>query len=87
MKAIVVREEKLVWDEVETPEPGPGEVRIAVKATAVNRADLVQRTGLYPPPPGAPDILGLECAGVIEAVAAAPRSCSRASGSSPRGGT
>lgn len=68
MKAIVVREDRLVWEEVETPEPGPGEVRIAVKATAVNRADLVQRTGLYPPPPGASDILGLECAGVIEAV-------------------
>lgn len=68
MKAIVERDGELVWDEIETPEPGPGEVRIAVHATAVNRADLVQRTGNYPPPAGAPATLGLECAGTIEAV-------------------
>jgi len=58
----------LVWTEVPTPQPGPGEVRIRVAATAVNRADLVQRAGLYPPPPGALPILGLECAGEIDAV-------------------
>lgn len=51
------------------PTPGPGEVRIAVRATAVNRADLLQCRGSYPPPPGASDVLGLEAAGVIDAVA------------------
>ena len=50
------------------PEPGPGEVGIAVYATAVNRADLLQRRGFYPPPPGASEILGLECAGIVEEV-------------------
>ncbi|MDQ4051254.1 MAG: NAD(P)H-quinone oxidoreductase [Actinomycetota bacterium] len=49
-------------------EPGPGEVAIAVTATAVNRADLLQRQGFYPPPPGASDVLGLECSGEIAAV-------------------
>ncbi len=50
------------------PRPGPGEVRIAVRACAVNRADLLQRQGMYPPPPGASDILGLECAGEVAEV-------------------
>jgi len=50
------------------PEPGPGEVTIAVAATAVNRADLLQRQGHYPPPPGSSGILGLECSGTIAAV-------------------
>lgn len=54
--------------ELPDPVPGSGQVRIAVRATAVNRADLVQRTGRYPPPPGASPILGLECAGFVEAV-------------------
>ncbi len=54
--------------EVPDPEPLSGEVVIAVSATAVNRADIMQREGHYPPPPGASDILGLECAGVIESV-------------------
>lgn len=45
--------------------PGPGEVRVEVAATAVNRADLMQRQGFYPPPPGASDIIGLECSGTI----------------------
>ena len=49
-------------------EPGPGEVTIAVAATAVNRADLLQRQGFYAPPPGASDVLGLECSGEIAAV-------------------
>lgn len=44
---------------------GPGEVLISVRATALNRADLLQRRGLYPPPPGASEILGLECSGVV----------------------
>ena len=68
MKAIVVADDQsLSWSEVEAPTPGAGEVLIAVKATAINRADLLQRQGGYPPPPGASPVLGLECAGdVIE---------------------
>jgi putative PIG3 family NAD(P)H quinone oxidoreductase len=53
--------------EVPTPEPGPGEIRIRVGAFAVNRADLLQREGRYPPPPGASPLLGLECAGRVDA--------------------
>ena len=49
--------------EVPAPAAGPAQIRIAVHATAVNRADLLQRAGHYPPPPGASEILGLECAG------------------------
>ena len=49
-------------------EPGAGEVAIAVVASAVNRPDLLQRQGFYPPPPGASDVLGLECSGTIAAV-------------------
>ncbi|MCW2745138.1 MAG: Quinone oxidoreductase [Mycobacterium sp.] len=60
--------EVLRWSEVPDPEPKPGEVLIAVTATAVNRADLLQRQGFYPPPPGASDILGLECSGRIAAL-------------------
>lgn len=55
--------------EVETPALVPGSVRIEVAATAVNRADLMQRRGLYPPPPGASPLLGLECSGVVTEVA------------------
>jgi putative PIG3 family NAD(P)H quinone oxidoreductase len=47
------------------PALGPGEVRLRVRACAVNRADLLQRQGMYPPPPGASPILGLECAGEV----------------------
>jgi putative PIG3 family NAD(P)H quinone oxidoreductase len=54
--------------ELPDPEPLPGEVVIEVAATAINRADVMQREGHYPPPPGASEILGLECAGVIAAV-------------------
>jgi len=50
------------------PEPGPGEVAVAVHATAVNRADIMQRRGHYSPPPGASDVLGLELAGEIAQV-------------------
>ena len=50
------------------PSPGPGEVVIDVAATALNRADLLQRQGFYPPPPGVTDVPGLECAGVVSAV-------------------
>ncbi|MCZ6619679.1 MAG: NAD(P)H-quinone oxidoreductase [Gammaproteobacteria bacterium] len=65
MKAIVVVEKQLVWQEVAEPDLSVGEVRIRVHATAVNRADLAQRQGGYPPPPGASTILGLECAGEV----------------------
>lgn len=51
-----------------TPVPGPGELRIRIVATALNRADCSQRRGHYPPPPGASEILGLECAGEVDAV-------------------
>ncbi len=50
------------------PEPAPGEIRIHVRAAGVNRPDIVQRNGLYPAPPGASDILGLEVAGEVDAV-------------------
>ena len=69
MKAIVVEDQQaLAWREVDAPELSPNEILIRVKATAINRADLMQRRGLYPPPPGASDIMGLECAGVVEAL-------------------
>ena len=57
--------EVLVWAEIPDPEPAPGEVVIAVRAAGINRADLMQRAGHYPPPPGASPVLGLECAGRI----------------------
>jgi putative PIG3 family NAD(P)H quinone oxidoreductase len=59
------------WQKVADPTPGPGEVIVDIAATAVNRADLLQRQGLYTPPPGASDIIGLECSGTISAVGAA----------------
>ncbi len=52
--------------EVPTPEPGAGEVRIRVVAAGLNRADLLQMRGQYPPPPGASSIPGLECAGIVD---------------------
>ncbi|WP_372408590.1 NAD(P)H-quinone oxidoreductase [Streptomyces luteireticuli] len=58
----------LVWAEVPDPVPGGGEVLVEVAATAVNRADLMQSKGLYPPPPGASPYLGLECSGRIAAL-------------------
>ena len=60
----------LTYVEVPDPEPGPGEVLLDVAATAVNRADLLQRQGHYPPPPGASEILGLECSGTVAALGA-----------------
>ncbi|MGC1210737.1 MAG: NAD(P)H-quinone oxidoreductase [Micromonospora sp.] len=72
MHAITIPEpggpEALVWAEVPDPQPAPGEVIVDVRASAVNRADLLQRQGHYPPPPGAPAYPGLECSGVIAAV-------------------
>jgi putative PIG3 family NAD(P)H quinone oxidoreductase len=60
--------EVLRIEQVPPPAPGPHEVLVDVRATALNRADLLQRRGLYPPPPGASDILGLECSGVVAAL-------------------
>ena len=71
MRAITIPEpggpDALVWAEVPDPEPGPGEVVVDVRAAGVNRADLLQRQGHYPPPPGAPAYPGLEVSGVISA--------------------
>ncbi|MGB3627474.1 MAG: NAD(P)H-quinone oxidoreductase [Henriciella sp.] len=69
MKAIVAEEGKpLAVGNVERPEIGPHDVLVKVAAAGLNRADLVQRAGHYPPPPGASDIMGLECAGTSAAV-------------------
>lgn len=72
MKAIGVHGDKenplLVWESVPDVEYSPDEVLVEVRATAVNRADLSQARGNYPPPPGASDILGLEMAGVVSEV-------------------
>ncbi|MBR4959482.1 MAG: NAD(P)H-quinone oxidoreductase [Clostridia bacterium] len=66
MKAIVIQKDKsLLWQDVPDPIPAPGEVCIEVYAAALNRADLLQREGKYPPPPGCPDWPGLEVSGVI----------------------
>ncbi len=69
VKAVIVErpgdEEVLRLAELPSPTPGRGEVRIRVVATALNHADLLQRQGRYPPPPGASEVLGLECAGEI----------------------
>lgn len=73
MKAIWVAEpgDETVLEikDVPAPELEPGCLRIRVSAAGVNRADLMQRQGMYPPPPGASPILGLECAGVVAEVA------------------
>jgi putative PIG3 family NAD(P)H quinone oxidoreductase len=72
MRAVTISEpggpEVLTWTQVADPVCGPGEVIVDVAATAVNRADLLQRQGMYPPPPGASDLLGLECSGLISEV-------------------
>ena len=72
MRAVVTtgfgKPEVLRVGEVPTPSAGPGEVLIRVVASGVNRADLLQRQGHYPPPPGVSDIIGLEVSGVIAAV-------------------
>ncbi len=72
MRAVVVPEpggvEALQVVDVETPEPGPGEVLVRVTAAGVNRADLMQRQGFYDPPEGATHVLGLECSGDVVAL-------------------
>jgi putative PIG3 family NAD(P)H quinone oxidoreductase len=71
MHAVVITEpggpEVLRWTEVEDPVPGAGEVVVNVTAAGVNRADVMQRQGFYPPPPGAPPYPGLECSGTVAA--------------------
>ena len=72
MKAVLVFEpggsDRLRLVDVPDPEPGTGEIAIEIHAAALNRADLLQRRGLYPPPPGVTEILGMECAGVVSAL-------------------
>jgi len=72
MKAVVITNpggpEVLQLQEVEDPQIKDDEVLIKVEATALNRADTLQRKGSYPPPPGASPYLGLECSGIIEQV-------------------
>jgi putative PIG3 family NAD(P)H quinone oxidoreductase len=74
MKAILLNEfggsENLVYADIDTPKPGPGQVLIKVTATSVNRPDIVQRQGNYNPPKGDSEILGLEVAGTIEQLGA-----------------
>lgn len=70
MKAILVDQEKhLHWSEVPNPVLGPEDVLVKIEAAGMNRADLMQREGNYPPPPGCPDWMGLEVAGTIVEVA------------------
>lgn len=57
--------ENMEWSQVETPTPGDGEVLVKVHAAGVNRGDLLQRQGLYPPPPGITDVMGLEVSGTV----------------------
>lgn len=72
MRAVVANgtggPEVLSVTEVPDVQAGPGEVLIAVAAAGLNRADLLQRQGFYPPPPGASDVIGMECSGTIAAV-------------------
>ena len=72
MRAVIVNEpggvDALTIVERPDPDPGPGEVLIRVRAAGVNRPDLLQRQGLYEPPPGTTDILGLECSGEVVAL-------------------
>jgi len=66
MHAILVDEQQaLVWSEVPDPAPKDDEILVEVHAAALNRADLMQRAGNYPPPPGCPEWMGLEVAGVV----------------------
>jgi putative PIG3 family NAD(P)H quinone oxidoreductase len=73
MKAVVVKPgdktPRLIWQQIGDVSLGPGEALVEVRATAVNRADLLQAQGQYPPPPGASEVLGLEISGVVIAVA------------------
>ncbi len=65
MRAAIVEGKEFRIADVDPPASGANDLRIRVSATAVNRADLLQRDGHYPPPPGASEIIGLECSGVV----------------------
>jgi putative PIG3 family NAD(P)H quinone oxidoreductase len=72
MRAVIAPDaggpEQLTIVDLPDPVPGPGEVILDVAAAGLNRADLLQRQGFYPPPPGASDVLGMECSGTVSAV-------------------
>ncbi|MDF9777672.1 zinc-binding dehydrogenase [Pseudomonas baetica] len=68
MKALQGVDGQAVWVDEASPACDAGQVRIRVAAAGLNRADLLQKAGLYPPPPGASQVLGLECSGVISEV-------------------
>jgi NADPH:quinone reductase-like Zn-dependent oxidoreductase len=69
MRAVVIRDKQLYWEERDDPVPGDTELLVAVRAAGLNGADMMQRHGLYPAPPGAPaDIPGMELAGEVMAV-------------------
>src|SRR3954471_17134401 len=72
MRAIIATEpggpEVLTAADLADPVPGPGEVLLDVAAAGLNRADLLQRQGLYPPPPGASEVIGMECSGTVAAL-------------------
>ncbi|WP_460156116.1 zinc-binding dehydrogenase [Pseudomonas sp. S2_H10] len=70
MKALQGVDGQVVWVDEPRPTCDVGQVRIRVAASGLNRADLLQKAGLYPPPPGASQVLGLECSGVISEVGA-----------------
>jgi len=72
MRAVIAAEpggpEVLTVTEIPDPEVGPGEVLLDVAAAGLNRADLLQRQGFYPPPPGTSDVIGMECSGTVAAI-------------------
>ena len=72
MKAILVdkKDRSLHWSDVETPSPKADEILVKIEAAALNRADLMQREGDYPPPPGCPEWMGLEIAGTVVEIGA-----------------
>jgi len=65
MRAVIAQDKQPILTDIPTPKPESGELLIKVRATALNRADLLQVAGSYPPPPGAPDTLGMELAGEV----------------------
>ena len=72
MKAITLRDfggpEVMQYTDIDTPTPGEGQLLISVHAASVNRPDIIQRQGNYPPPPGDSEVLGLEVAGIVESI-------------------
>ena len=68
MKAVKVVDKKLIITKANKPVPRDNEILIKIKAAGLNRADIAQKNGLYLPPPGASEVLGLECSGVVESV-------------------